>query len=446
MEHQERSRDEIDLVQLVKVLIKRKWIIIGGTIIITLLAILISALLPKVYKSEAFLQLGSGIDVDLEELREIQDDIRKDIQDKMMDNRTLQDNLLLNEALRDTSLMSLNVSIPDYKKYASRFTNFQQFLQFVNKKIKTNEPGDLRLSDIRQNIQTSEDLAQWIEPEYAYSKKEVKDLTQSMKDMKNFVLGVQLLAEQATPKKARALAAAMGEFIKDSILYGKLRDYIDDQLNKGKTKAKKYDNLIINDEFKLRQLTMKRTHMEQFLKKYPQAKALQNRELFSIQGSGQRYLSPLAQIVGIESHIADIKENLAQNQRKKQVADLKLLFFLEIKKRLNNDLFGEPLLTQCIKLTDTFFDKEDFPGDVIREVRNDLAVDFDNIATFKEVMRFISGPTLSWNAIRPKKVLITAIGFVLGFFLSIFFAFFVDWWLLNKKRIINEKTGEKNER
>jgi LPS O-antigen subunit length determinant protein (WzzB/FepE family) len=448
MEHQERSRDEIDLVQLVKVLIKRKWVIIGGTIIITLLAVIISLLLPKVYKSEGFFQLGRGIDVDLEELREIQDEIRKDFQEKMVDHQTIQDNLLLllNETLRDTELVNMNVSIPDYKKYVSRFSNLHQFLQFVKKKIKNKEPGDLSLADIRQNLGTSEELRLWIEPEYAYSKKELKDLAQNMRDFKNFVLGVQIIGEQTTPENARAVVAVLGEFIKDSILYGKLREYIGNQLNKSKTKAKKYDNLIINDELKLRQLTMKRSHMEELLKKYPQAKAMQNRELFSIPGSGERYLPPLAQIVGIESHIADIKENLAQNQRKKQAADLKLLFFLEIKKRLTADKFGEPLLTKCIKLTDTFFDKEDVPGNVIREVRNDLAVDFDNIAAFKDVMRFISGPTLSRNAIRPKKVLITAVGFVLGLFLSIFFAFFVDWWIINKKRIMSEKPGNKNER
>jgi len=440
MEHQERRRDEIDLVQLVKVLIKRKWVIIGGTIIITLLTVIISLLLPKVYQSKGFLQMGRGIDVDLEELREMQEQIREDLQEKMVDNQTLQENVLLNETLQNTELMNMNISIPDYKKYASQFTNRQQFLQFAKKKIKNKELGDLTLDDIRKNIRTSEDFGLWIEPEYAYSKKELKDLSQSMKEFKNFVLGVQLIGEQATPEKARDVVQVIGEFIKDNILYGKLRDYIGDQLNKSKTKAKKYDNLIINDEFKLRQLTMKRSHMEEFLKKYPQAKAMQDRELFTLLGSGERYLSPLAQIVGIESHIADIKENLAQNQRKKQAADLKLLFFLEIKKRLDAEMFSDPLFTQCIRLTDTFFDKEDFPGDVIREVRNDLAVDFDNIAAFKEVMQFISGPTLSRKAIRPKKVLIAAIGFVLGFFLSLFFAFFVDWWLTNKKRIISEKS------
>ena len=197
MDHQERHRDEIDLVQLVKVLIKRKWVIIGGTIIITLLAVIISLLLPKVYQSEGFFQLGRGIDVDLEELRDIQDEIRKDLQEKMVDNQTLQDNMLLNETLQNTELINMNVSMPDYKKYASQFTNLQHFLQFVKKKIKNKELDDLSLDDIRQNIGTSEDLGQWIEPEYAYSKKELKDLAQSMKELKNFVLGVQLIGEQA---------------------------------------------------------------------------------------------------------------------------------------------------------------------------------------------------------------------------------------------------------
>ncbi|UCH94050.1 MAG: hypothetical protein JSV88_27805, partial [Candidatus Aminicenantes bacterium] len=217
MEQQKRNPDQIDLVQLVKVLIKRKWVIIGGTLIITLLAVIISILLPRVYKSEGFFQLGRGIDLDLEELREIQDEIREDLQEKMVDNQTLQDNMLLNETLQNTEMMMMNVSIPDYKKYASRFTNFQQFLQFVKQKIKNKEAGDLRLSNIRQSIRTSEALMNLIKPIYAYSKKELKDLAQNTKDFKNFVLGVQLLGEQETPEKAQAAVKLIGEFIKESI-------------------------------------------------------------------------------------------------------------------------------------------------------------------------------------------------------------------------------------
>jgi LPS O-antigen subunit length determinant protein (WzzB/FepE family) len=432
MIQQERSQNEIDLIQLVKVLLKRKWLIIGGTLLITLLAIIISLLLPKVYKSEGFFQLGRGIDLDLEELKEIQEQIRKDFQENMLDNHTLQSDMLLTDTLQDTYLAMMNISIPDYKKYTSQFSNPQSFLRFLKKKM-----GNSVLGNFEESIRTGEDLLQWIEPEYAYSKSELKDLTQNTRDIKNFVIGVKLFSEQSKPEQARAVVMVIGEFIKENILYCKLRDYIGIQLNKSKTSSKKYDNFIINDEFKLRQLKVKRSDIEELLKKYPEAKAMVNRELFTFQLSGQRYLSPVAQVIGIESHVADVKENLAQNQRRKQLADLKLLFFLELKKHLKSEMFGDSLLSMCIKLLDTFFDKEDFPGDVIREVRNELAVDFDNFSAFKGEMQFISGPTLSKTAIRPQKTLFAAIGFILGFLFSIFFAFIVDWWIENKKKIIN---------
>lgn len=433
MEHQGRYRDEIDLVRLVKVLIKRKWVIIGGTLIIALLAVIVSLVLPRVYKSEGFFQLGRGIDVDLDELKEIQEKIRKDFQDNMMDNQTLQNNMLLNETLQNMELTTMNVSIPDYKKYASRFTNPQRFFQFLNKKVKNKEID----GDLNRSMRAVEDIEQWIEPVYAYSKKDLKELAQNSRDISNFVIGVRLVSEQESPGKAQTALEVIGEFIRDSILYGKLRDYVRSQLNKSRTQSKKYDNVLINDEFKLGRLRVKLDNIKQLMKKYPESKAMLGRELFAIQHSGQRYLSPVAQVVGIESHIVDIKENLAQTQRKKQLADLKLLFLLELKQHLNSGIYGEPLLSRCIKLTDTFFNREDFPGDVIREGRNDLAVDFDNIAGFREEMQFISGPTLSGKAIRPKKVLIVVIGFVLGFFLSVFLAFFVDWWVMNRKKIIS---------
>ncbi|MCP4220345.1 MAG: hypothetical protein GY765_37285, partial [bacterium] len=60
--------DEIDLVQLARIVIKRKWLIVGGTFAATLLALLIAVLLPKVYSSGGVLQLSGGIDIDLLEV------------------------------------------------------------------------------------------------------------------------------------------------------------------------------------------------------------------------------------------------------------------------------------------------------------------------------------------------------------------------------------------
>jgi uncharacterized protein (DUF2267 family) len=397
--------------------------------------------LPKVYLGEGFIGLSSGIDIDLEEVREIQKKIRDDLQNELLDNNTLQKNLLLNEALQDSGLTMKTVSIPDYKKYESQFTNPHKFLRFIEIMRKTGDENEYAkyLGDLKLDLRTSEDIAQWIEPVYAYSKKDMSDLGQISKDVKNFVVGVKMQAEQRSPQTARAFVRAMGNFIKDSILYGKLNDYINAQLNKSHSDAKTYENLVIQDEFKLKQLTQKLNHIREVLKKYPQSREMVNRGLFSVQYSGYRYLSPVAQIVGIESHIADIEENLAQNRRKQQIEELRGEFFTKVKEILENKTFGTPLLRQCTRLKDRFFTKKNLPEDidekVTRLIANEVAKDLENFRNLNEEMQFLSGPSLPKKPIKPRKVLITVISFILGFFIFVFLAFFVEWWETNKSKM-----------
>jgi len=53
MEQNSAFNDEIDLFELLQKLYKRRWIILGITAFTTLLAILLSVLMPKAYKAEA---------------------------------------------------------------------------------------------------------------------------------------------------------------------------------------------------------------------------------------------------------------------------------------------------------------------------------------------------------------------------------------------------------
>lgn len=433
-ENVNNTNDEIDLVQLVKVVVKRKWLIAAGTLLVTLAAVFISLLLPKVYQSSAFFRLSSGVDVDLEQLKEIQDKIRDNLQNDLLYNLTLEKSMILDEILENTETMMKNVSLPDYKKYLSRFTNPQQFFRFLEQK---KEAGDKTVKELKRGIGTADDIAQWIEPVYAFTKRELKDLTQNPREAKNFVIGVQLTGEQGTPENARAFVNALGEFIKDSILHGKLGDYIVAQWNKSRTEYKKYDNFLVKDEFKLRQLMIKRGNIEQLMKKYPGSASMGSRELLSLDKNGHRYLSPVAQLVGIESHIADIKENLARNRRDQQVMGLKFEFFSKVKESMPGEKFGYAFLDRLMALKDSFFSQKELPDDAVRQVKNELAIDLDNFTNLEEEMQFISGPTMSKNPIKPRKALFVAVGFVLGFFISVFLAFVIDWWTVNKRKIVN---------
>jgi LPS O-antigen subunit length determinant protein (WzzB/FepE family) len=67
MEQGKTYNDEIDLFELLQKLYERRWIIIGITAFATLLAILVSVLMPKAYKAGAIVEVKS---ISISEIRE----------------------------------------------------------------------------------------------------------------------------------------------------------------------------------------------------------------------------------------------------------------------------------------------------------------------------------------------------------------------------------------
>ena len=431
------ERDELDLVQVVKVLLKRKWLIVAGTVLFTLAAGALTLVLPKVYESDGFFQLSQGRDVDITNLKDIQDIFKEEMPNTMLDVTMVKDSIMNDFLSTGGRLLVKTVSIPDYKKYFSQFTNPRLFLQFMDMKKKS---GDIDLKNIRPVVRTADDIAQWIEPVYAYSKNDTKELGQIARDAENFVVGVGISGEGDSPQKARTFVSIIGEFIKDSIIYGKLKNYIASELSRSRTEYNKYDNYIIKDDFKLKQLSLKRDDIREMLKRYPETREIMKfREVVSLADGGHRFLSPTMQLVGVESYMADVRENLSGCKRNKEVAGLKLQFFQKVNEILDSETFSGPLLEKSLALIQTISAdqaNQDLTDDVVREVKNDLNVDFNNFVSFREGMRFISGPSLTERPIHPRKALITSIAFVLGFFLFVFLAFFIEWWSKNKTMIV----------
>ncbi|MCP4147562.1 MAG: hypothetical protein GY757_07410 [bacterium] len=429
MEIRETKNDDIDLVQLAKVLIKRKWMIVGGTLLLTVLAIIIALLLPKTYKSEGFFQLSTGVDLQVDAIMEIQKKVQIGLHNNLLSSQTMRNNMLVDDILQNSSLMMKNVTIPDYKKYLAKITNTQYFLKYLNS---LNKEGQKDLEELTQEARVSDILSQALTPVYAYTKKDLKDLAQISKDANNYLVGIKLYGECESPQKAQTFINILGAFIKSSILYEKMNNYIIEEYTRSSTQAKKYDNFLITASFKLNQLIQKSDAMRAIGKKYPASPV----ELISLGPTGHRFLSPTVQLVGIESYMIDLKENLVQNKRNKQLSDLRLQFFAKLKPILAEETFGSSHLAKCLDYKKTFFENPGaMPEDVIRQVKNELDVDFENISNLDTEMQFISGPTLIPKPIKPRKAVIAAVSFVFAFFLCIFMAFFVDWWQKNKKII-----------
>jgi LPS O-antigen subunit length determinant protein (WzzB/FepE family) len=149
MEQDKTSNDEIDLFELFRKLYERRWIILGITAFTTLLAILVSVLMPKAYKAEAIVEVRnisiSEIHVGLKLLYEEDEILKK----------------LLKKVEVHPVGKSANIATIRVKKGASpqlAKENLEKVIELVNKKIflqkieEINKNLNIRLSSIDQTI------------------------------------------------------------------------------------------------------------------------------------------------------------------------------------------------------------------------------------------------------------------------------------------------------
>ncbi|MCP4221449.1 MAG: hypothetical protein GY765_42885, partial [bacterium] len=289
----------------------------------------------------------------------------------------------------------------DYKKYAAQFSSPRQFLAYANNK----KSPLLDIEALEGVLKTPGDIEAMITPLYAYSKDDVKDFKMS-KEVKNFVLGVTLECEEETPERTREYVRLLGEYIRDNVLYGKLKDYINAELNTNVTEGKRLDNHILKDQFKLEQLKLKLATLKQLAAKYPVGKLQSNRELLNHEDGGYRFLPPATQVVGVESYIADIVETLAHNTKYKQIADLKVEFLQKAREMLEKETMGFQLLDSLLKMKETFFQSAEAPENVSRTVDNDFVIDFAKFSRLKDHMDFIAASNLPKTPIKPRKSII----------------------------------------
>lgn len=213
--------DEFDFNTFFAILWQRKKLIIFGTLLATLLSIGISLLIPRVYRSEGFFQLGNPA---------------KKISE--------------NEKATSKKNASIGVSVPFYKNSSTQFFNPNRFKQFAGQ-YKSFKEKDLK--EIAANFRTPEDINKWIKPVYAFAKEDAREFTQLPQDESNSVIGLNLAYEAGSPENASGYVSFFGNYIRDCFLYVTLYNYVMDGDNNALSEINKNENDIIDVKFQLLQ-------------------------------------------------------------------------------------------------------------------------------------------------------------------------------------------------
>jgi LPS O-antigen subunit length determinant protein (WzzB/FepE family) len=409
--------DEIDLTSILAVLWKRRKLIIFGTLGATLLSIGISLLLPRVYRSEGFFQLGNP---------------RKMIANN--EKTTRQDKAIKTTSSKNTSF--IGIPVPMYKNSSSQFFNPNRF-QFIASQYKLFKEEDLK--EIKANFRKPDDISEWIKPVYAFAREDVREFAQLPQDESNSVIGLTLSYEANSPENAYNNVSFFGNYIRDCLLYVTLFNYIMDGYSNTISELNKNENDIIDFKFQLSQNTNKLKDIKAIISNYPESAKIENRQLVSIENGGDRFLAPVTQLVGIESALADLRQEIAELEREREKLTVRAEYFSRSYSGFEKmGERGESLFLLLKSAKDEVFKNKDLNKDAFKEVYNNLSIDLQTFEfIFFNNSRFVSGPTVPDMHVKPRKSIIVIVSFLVSFFLLVILAFISHWWQSNKKTIMS---------
>jgi len=152
MEQNKAFNDEIDLFELLQKLYERRWIIIGITAFTTVLAILVSVLMPKAYKAEAMVEVQTMQGSKIIDIPEIQESI------KIYKDDTLKD--ILKKVKVSPVRNSQNMAKIEVEGASPKLAkeNLEKVIELINKKLfpqkieEIKKNFNIRLSSIDQTI------------------------------------------------------------------------------------------------------------------------------------------------------------------------------------------------------------------------------------------------------------------------------------------------------
>ena len=176
--------DEIDLMDYVKVLLKRKWLILAIFLSAAIVAEVFSFLMPKVYKIDTALEIGQAAGVPIEDPGQVVEKIKGDVygifvreklgipEEKYPKIKT--------ENLKDTRLISLAIESAEPQQAKNILEEINNLiLAEYQEKIKTKKEL------IEQDIKTTEEKIKLVESDIEKTKNKTQPIDEDIKRIEN---------------------------------------------------------------------------------------------------------------------------------------------------------------------------------------------------------------------------------------------------------------------
>jgi hypothetical protein len=285
------------------------------------------------------------------------------------------------------------LSLPDLKTEYPRLDGdgFRRFL------ASRNLASDATLDRVVRRLANPDTRPEILQPQYGSTRADLRELGEQAKPMENTALGMRIAVTSRDADAALRAARLVGDFVGQAVFDSQARGLVARRLEQYDSQKLAFDNDLIVHRFNITTTSEKVARLRALQREFPDA-AGNTRQVVSVAEGGSRYLTPSAQVVGLEATVTDLQQQIATTERWRRKDDVLAPYYRSAQAAVDETADSHAVLKALAGLLDRSFPENSKDDDTLREARNDAALDLYALRTLREQgLRFVSGPTPGWR-------------------------------------------------
>jgi hypothetical protein len=274
------------------------------------------------------------------------------------------------------------IELAAYKRVAASYDSVAQLGAYVEAAGFSGRPGAERL------LKQAESSSFWDKvaaPVLPFSRRDQKEFGDIKDASATTIIGLELSADARTELVAEDMISILASYYVNAVVRERMRAWT----LAGKVDAQSQEKVVRADilraELDIELYGRRVDEMKALLARYPDAARMDARQVVSVNPAegGERYLSPLAQLVGAESAISQRREMIRRWQRELKQKTILAQFYARADALLDREVYVAKLLPELKSLAKATFSH----ADAAQEWNQEAALRVDGALDNFEVMR-----------------------------------------------------------
>ncbi|WP_026436716.1 hypothetical protein [Acidovorax sp. JHL-9] len=353
---------------------------------------------------------------------------------------------------KSEGVLSMEIGTSEYKRFAELAVDGHTVQQYVG----VVPPTGLEPSQVAQLVRYMP-RGEWLMPVPKVSKVDAKQLPDFLlqieqererallsKDGKDgkegkvsVYLGVQLRYSAPDPHQAANVAGWLGAYFKDVAM----RETVRDQVSRWAADNRQFSDRALERklkyQFDIEQAQNRVAALKKVMSSYPDAARRESQQVVDVRKDNEKFMSPVAQLVGAESEMIDIREKLQRLDREIEQQAFAKALITDAQAALGKARSGSESVLQLADVIVRF--AKEANTEAQREKLSSLAADMSSIsARFLSQAQFIAQPSVPSRPERPRPLMVIALAAVLAGVLAALWA-----WRDALVQLLREPQGPK---